>query len=87
MANSIVVTLPVITAPAAFSRVTTGRLVAGTPLGIEHQALRGRRTVGHREDVLDPDRDALQRAAVDAGGEVLVGAASARSAASSNRAR
>ena len=48
-------------------------VLAGTPIGIEHEAVGGGRAVRHREDVLHADGDAVQRAPVDAGSELGVG--------------
>ena len=49
------------------------RVALVAPGGIEDQALRRRRRIVGRDDVLDAQRDALQRARVDARGEVGVG--------------
>ena len=59
-ASSVVTVLPMMTAPAARSRATTVASVRGTPAGVEGRAVLGR-DAGGVDDVLDPDRQAVQR--------------------------
>ena len=65
--------LPVMTAPAARSFLTTVASRPAPQAEIHHRAVRRRRRVRGGDDVLDGDRDALQRPLVDAGREVGVG--------------
>ena len=51
------------------------RVALVAPRRVEHQALRGGRRVVGGDDVLDAERDALQRTPIDAVGEVRIGLA------------
>jgi hypothetical protein len=49
------------------------RVTPVAPGGVEHQALGGGRRVVGGDDVLDPQRDALQRAFINAAGKIRIG--------------
>ena len=87
MANSMVVTFPVITAPAVVSRATTGASLPAPHARSSTRLFAGGRPLGCGDDVLHAEGDALERTPVDTLGQLAVGQRRAARACSSNRAR
>ena len=71
MAYSMVVSLPVMTAPAVRRRATRWDVGVGVPGGVVDDGVGGGGAFLAGDDVFDADGDAVEGAVVDAGGEEL----------------